>query len=103
MCPLGIPPPWPQLAQGWASDISQDNQQPSLECLENKIKERISLFWWEQQDLNTGSMGQPGSQDMEGDSLQGREGCSLGEDEVLVEFESLFLLSWRINSTLILL
>lgn len=65
MCPLGILPPWPQLVQGWASDISQDNQQPSLECVETKTKEWISLFWWERRDLNPGSIGQPGSQDME--------------------------------------
>ena len=63
--PLGILPPWPQLAQGWASDISQDNQQHSLEYIETKTKERISLFWWERWDLNPGSIGQPGSQDME--------------------------------------
>lgn len=65
MCPLGILPPWPQLVQGWASDISQDNQQPSLECVETKTKEWISFFWWERWDLNPGSIGQPGSQDME--------------------------------------
>ena len=51
MCPLGILPPWPQLVQGWASDISQDNQQPSLECVETKTKEWISFFWWERWDL----------------------------------------------------
>lgn len=31
MCPLGILPPWHQLVQEWASDISQDSQHPSLE------------------------------------------------------------------------
>lgn len=67
----GIPPSR-QLVQDWAFGLSQAIH-PSLKCLKLKVRRSASSGWREWQDLNTGSMHQPGSQYMEADSLQSRE------------------------------